>query len=215
MQRTRQKQRNNIESMRTMLGTLTQEFELLREQQRRHYGIKNSSMELLNQEKFCTELEAAYGSLAETSHRLKAEKFLLQHQLVEHDKIKLRLLQAVKSSSSTLIATDGLLIAEMIAPRQEPVAQFFEYKDISLGQAQDTVSNCYQRIVQYEKTARPLAHWIAAASGPSRTFGWTVNCEISSGNDFFVAETKRLPGLTPLEAMQRPGPSCPRHVQMM
>lgn len=203
MRRTRQKQKNSMEAMRTMLQTLTQEFELLRARQLRNNGTKDSVMKLLNRGTFCTALKAAYGTLAETSHRLKAENFLLQLLLVEHDKTMLRLLQAVKSSSNTAISTDEPRIEQTTVSHQEPAAQFFEYKEISLGQAQDTVSTCCQRILRYEKTARPLAYWIVDASGPSQTFGWTVNCEVSSGNNFFMIETKRLPGLSPLEAMQR------------
>lgn len=192
MQRARQKQKNRIESMRGTLEKLSLQFEQLREQQR--HSNENAIVPSVDPTVAFARLEAAYGSLAETSHRLKAEKFLLQHLLVEHEKTKLRLIEAIKSFGSGTVSTDKIPLAA------EP---FFEYTDITLDQAQDAISDCYQRIVQYEQTALPLAHWLVDASGPNCTFGWTVSCEISTGNNFFLSVSKRLPGVSAQEAAER------------
>lgn len=205
MQRARQKQREDIESMHRTLEALSLQFEKLREHKQSSNSDASSTPSelLLRQSAPFAQLEADYGTLAETSHRLKAEKFLLQRMIVEHEKTKLRLLEAIKSSSNAPTATNEQQLAAIATPHQEPPAQFFEYSDITPEQAQDAVSACYRRIVHYEQTAQPLAHWIVDANGPCRTFGWTVTCEISTGNNFFLSMTKRLPGVSAQEAMER------------
>lgn len=204
MQRARQKQREEIESMRRTLETLSLQFERLREQKQRSTSETSATpTEVPDQSTPFAQLEADYGTLAETSHRLKAEKFLLQRMIVEHEKTKLRLLEAIKSSSNAPTASNEQQIAAIATPYHEPPAQFFEFSDITPEQAQDAVSACYRRIVHYEQTAQPLAHWIVDANGPCRTFGWTVSCEISTGNNFFLSMSKRLPGVSAQEAMER------------
>lgn len=122
---------------------------------------------------------------------------------MEHDRTKLRLLEAIKSSSSTALTTHEKQLEEMAMPHREPAAHFFEYSDISHEQAQAAISNCYRCIAQYEQSALSLAHWLADTGSPCSTFGWAVSGDISTGNNFFLSMTKRLPGVSPEEALQR------------
>lgn len=195
MQRTRQKQRNSIERMRSQLAELTLEFEQAQRRQRVQQGpaTPNDYARLLR-------LQGAYTTLAEMSHRLKAESFWLQRQLVEHDKTQLRFLEATKIYGKSSSVPEKLLSTEAV---NEATAASYEYIPISLDRAQDAISACYRDIVDYERSAQPLAHWIVDASEPGRTFGWTVTCEISRGNNFLLCMRKRLPGVSAQEAMQR------------
>lgn len=173
MRRSRQKQKDRIQLMRTALQKLTLQFEWLRVQQ---------SATMLS-----------YGSLAKTSHRLKSENFMLQRLIVEHEKTKIRMVEATKSVTPIRV--------EQITAT--PAAKYFEFTEVSHDQAQDAISSCFRRVLRAGKTARPLAHWLVDASEPCRTFGWTVSCDISSGNNVFLSMTKRLPGVSPKEAMER------------
>lgn len=195
MQRTRQTQRNSIERMRRQLDELTLEFEQLQIWQQSQLRPMSSSDHAQR-----LRLQAAYTMLAETSHRLKAESFWLQRQLVEHDKTRLRLLGTVNIYEKSPSRPVKFWPDEVVD--QATIASY-EYLPISLNRAQDVINACYRDIIEYERNAQPLGHWIVDASEPGRTFGWTVTCEISKGNNFLLCMRKRLSSVSAQEAMQR------------
>lgn len=128
MQKARQRQKDGVEAMRTTLEALSCEFEQLREQQQR----VNTPSSPLESSTVFARLEADFGSLAETSHRLKAENFLLQRMIVEREKVKLKLLDAIDTSDFSI--KDA---------QQESAAAFFDFTEISLEQAQNAINSSY------------------------------------------------------------------------
>lgn len=190
MQRARRRKKEEMDEMRRILAALTLRFEELCEDQQQHGPITVTSHTRR------LRLESAYAALTETADRLLAEKVLLRRLIDQHDRHRGRLLETIKWLHET--ADEPKTVTCSL---EEP--RFVEYVDISLSRAQDAISDCYRAILDYERSAQPLAHWIVDASGPNMTFGWDISCEISTGNNFFLSMTKRLPGISANQAMQR------------
>lgn len=178
MRRTRRRTRCGIEVMRQTLATLSQEFYVLCERKR----DTQRSLDLV-------QLEDAYATLAETSHRLKAEKFHIERLLMENDKTRLRIADTMSGLTGNAKAWE------------EPAAQYFGYVDVTKTHAQAAISTAYRCVMELEKAARPLADWIGSVGNPTRTFGWSVKCEISSSHNFFLSMTKRLEGVKAQDAI--------------
>lgn len=178
MQQARHKQRETVASMRQTLTLLSTQFERLQE-------AKSHASTCV----------AEFTALAETSHRLKAEKFHLQRLLVEHEKLRLRLQEDLRDCE--WLMEDECALAE-------PAATFFECGVVSQARAQAAIRVAGRRLAQFELNARPLADWFSEADeGPTKTFGWAVTCEISSKATFFLCMTKRLAGVSAQDALRR------------
>lgn len=196
MQRARQRQREDVEQMKLTLNGLVKKFQKLSDDARvkRERGPAARSRQ---------ELETKYYALADLSHMLQAEKFMLQHMVREQQKTHIRVQQIMLDQASEDAAANALMGEDEFAEHEKFISAF-EFAPITEDKANEVIRRCYQKIQSRDSTAKPLAHW-DFDTGPTSasTFGWSVSCEITTGHNFFVSFTKSFSGLTAEEAMQQ------------
>lgn len=196
MQRARQRQREDVEQMKLTLNGLVKKFQQLSDDARvrRERGPASRSRQ---------ELEAKFYALADLSHMLQSEKFMLQHMVREQQKTHIRVQQIMLDQASEDAAANALMDEDKFAEHEKFISAF-EFVPITEDKANEVIRRCYQKIQSRDSAAKPLAHW-DFDTGPTSasTFGWSVSCEITTGNNFFVSFTKSFRGLTAEEAMQQ------------
>lgn len=191
MQRARQKQRNRVANMNNHLRALSIEFDQLLQQ-------KPVLPQTTEQHERLASLQTAYTQVVETSHRLTAEKFLLQRMLEEQERMRAELKRAVASYNSFEAQRKQQETAE-----DDPMGYFQDFVRLSPAEALAIIRCSHQHILKHEKMAKPLNQFLADAGNPSRTFGWSVQCEMSVANHFFVTMSKRILGVSADVALER------------
>ncbi|ETM39493.1 hypothetical protein L914_14356 [Phytophthora nicotianae] len=222
MQRARRRQRDDIERMKLTLQQLEKHYQELNEKsqaKRRRASSSNS-----NGDSDSTTLEANYCALADLSHTLKEEKFLLEQMLVEKQKTHRRFQQVMVDRKQEL---------ELACPLTTDDSTLFtdyEYVPMTEDQANEHIRNCYQQMRAMEETVKPLMSPFEVSDGdssdvespsspstpdtpqpsnarkgcafpPSATFGWEVRHETNPDGDFYVSFSKFFVGITPQQAM--------------
>lgn len=193
MQRARQKQRNRVAHMNKHLRELSCELDQLLQQ-------KPVLPQTTEQHERLARLQTTYAEVMETSHRLTAEKFLLQRMLEEQEKMRADLKRAVASYNSFEAQRR---LQERGAAEDDPMGYFQDFVQLSASEALENIRNSHQHILKHENMAKPLAHFMADADNPSKTFGWSVQCEMSVANNFFVTMSKRIVGVSADTALER------------
>ncbi|KAG7389218.1 hypothetical protein PHYPSEUDO_010776 [Phytophthora pseudosyringae] len=222
MQRARRRQRDDVERMKLTLQQLERHYQELNEQsqaRRRRASSGNSSGEPDS-----VALEANYCALADLSHTLQEEKFLLERMLVEKQKTHRRFQQVMVDRKQEL---------ELACPLTTDDSTLFsdyEYVPMTEDQANEYIRNCYQQMRAMEETVKPLVSPFEVPDGdssdiespsspstpdlpqhasarkgcafpPSATFGWEVRHETNPDGDFYVSFSKFFGGITPQQAM--------------
>lgn len=184
---TRESQRENIERMKVTVQTLTQQLDLLLKTQRPDLDT-------------ASEATKAYAALAQTEHRLKAEKLMLKSKLVQHQNMHQRLVDVFATNKESIVPRN-----EALAPNMADIAVSFpEFHAVSLDQADAAIASGYRNIMECESSAQPLDPWaMEGVDTPSHTFGWSLSCALRPGSFFYFAMTKKLDGVKACQAMQR------------
>ncbi|RLN91532.1 hypothetical protein BBJ28_00025306 [Nothophytophthora sp. Chile5] len=218
MQRARRRQRDDVEQMKGTLQQLEKHYQELNEKaQARRSRLSSGGSDSM-------ELEANYYALADLSHTLKEEKFLLEQMLVDKQKTHRRLQQVMVDRRQELE------LACPLTTDDSTLFSDFEYLPMTEDQANEHIRRCYQQMRVMEETGKPLLsrHELtevddsesdsqdspaspdspdSSTSGagcpfpPSATFGWDVRYETTSAGDFYVSFSKCFPGITAQQAM--------------
>jgi hypothetical protein len=222
MQRARRRQRDDVERMKCTLQQLEKHYQELNEksQARRRRASSGNS----NSGRDSMALEADYYALADLSHTLKEEKFLLEQMLVEKQKTHRRFQQVMVDRKQEL---------ELACPLTTDDSTLFsdyEFVPMTEDQANEHIRNCYQQMRLMEETVKPILSPFevsdedssesespsspsseelpkqstaekACAFPPSATFGWEVRHEANAAGDFYVSFSKFFAGITPQQAM--------------
>ncbi|KAL3663780.1 hypothetical protein V7S43_011194 [Phytophthora oleae] len=222
MQRARRRQRDDVERMKLTLQQLEKHYRDLNEKsvaKRRRASRSNS-----NGDSDSMALEANYCALADLSHTLKEEKFLLEQMLVEKQKSHRRFQQVMVDRKQEL---------ELECPLTTDDSTLFtdyEFVPMTEDQANEYIRNCYQQMRAMEETVKPLVSPFEVPDGdssdvespsspsmpelpqhsrerkgcafpPSATFGWEVRHETNPDGDFYVSFSKFFVGITAQQAM--------------
>ncbi|KAG1687569.1 hypothetical protein DVH05_004766 [Phytophthora capsici] len=222
MQRARRRQRDDVERMKLTLQQLEKHYRDLNEKsvaKRRRASSNNS-----NGDSDSMALEANYYALADLSHTLKEEKFLLEQMLVEKQKTHRRFQQVMVDRKQEL---------ELECPLTTDDSTLFtdyEFVPMTEDQANEYIRNCYQQMRAMEETVKPLVSHFEVPDGdssdvespsspsmpempqqsrerkgcafpPSATFGWEVRHETNPDGDFYVSFSKFFVGITAQQAM--------------
>ncbi|KAK1941061.1 hypothetical protein P3T76_007767 [Phytophthora citrophthora] len=222
MQRARRRQRDDVERMKLTLQQLEKHYQDLNEKsmaKRRRASSSNS-----NGDSDSMALEANYYALADLSHTLKEEKFLLEQMLVEKQKTHRRFQQVMVDRKQEL---------ELECPLTTDDSTLFtdyEFVPMTEDQANEHIRNCYQQMRTMEETEKPLMSHFEVPDGdssdvespsspstpelpqqsrerkgcafpPSATFGWEVRHETNPDGDFYVSFSKFFVGITAQQAM--------------
>ncbi|GMF16172.1 unnamed protein product [Phytophthora lilii] len=222
MQRARRRQRDDVERMKCTLQQLEKHYQELNEksQARRRRASSGNS----NSGRDSMALEADYYALADLSHTLKEEKFLLEQMLVEKQKTHRRFQQVMVDRKQELELQCPLTTDE------STLYSDFEYVPMTEDQANEHIRNCYQQMRLMEETVKPIVSHYEVPDGdsseaetpsspsspgtpkrpssgkrcvfpPSATFGWEVRHEANPDGDFYVSFSKFFAGISPQEAM--------------
>ncbi|EGZ14678.1 hypothetical protein PHYSODRAFT_428776, partial [Phytophthora sojae] len=222
MQRARRRQRDDVERMKCTLQQLEKHYQELNEksQARRRRASSSNS----NNSSSALALEADYYALADLSHTLKEEKFLLEQMLVEKHKTHRRFQQVMVDRKQELELQCPLTTDD------STLYSDFEYIPMTEDQANEHIRNCYQQMRLMEETVKPMVSHYEVPDGdtseaespssptspgaparpskgrhcvfpPSATFGWEVRHEANPDGDFYVSFSKFFAGITPQEAM--------------
>ncbi|KAG1694237.1 hypothetical protein DVH05_021893 [Phytophthora capsici] len=221
MQRARRRQRDDVERMKLTLQQLEKHYRDLNEKsvaKRRRASSNN------NGDSDSMVLEANYYALADLSHTLKEEKFLLEQMLVEKQKTHRRFQQVMVDRKQEL---------ELECPLTTDDSTLFtdyEFVPMTEDQANEYIRNCYQQMRAMEETVKPLVSHFEVPDGdssdvespsspsmpelpqqsrerkgcalpPSATFGWEVRHETNPDGDFYVSFSKFFVGITAQQAM--------------
>lgn len=229
MQRARRRQRDDIEQMRETLEHLESRYQKLSDdaQARRVSQATGATTNAVATGGESTpRLEADYYALADLSHTLKEEKFLLEQMLTDKQKAYRRFEQVMVDRKQEL---------ELPCPTTTSSTSLysdFDFSPMTEDQANEHIRACYQHIRHVEETAKPFtagqfaeieAEAAAAAYGsaspsmhttppkgvaepgcaipPSATFGWKVMRESTPSGDFLVTFSKFFKAVTAQEAM--------------
>lgn len=221
MQRARRRQRDDVERMKGTLQQLEKHYQELNEQSQARRRLSSSE----GNDRESLSLEAEYYALADLSHSLKEEKFLLEQMLVDKQKTHRRLQQVMVDRKQEL---------DLACPlTTDDVSLFsdYEYLPMTEDQVNERIRTCYQQMRSMEETGRPLSARYEVPDGddeavngspcsptassssscsksdgqcpfpPSATFGWEVRTENSPNGDFYVSFAKFFAGITPQQAM--------------
>ncbi|KAF1778743.1 hypothetical protein GQ600_20492 [Phytophthora cactorum] len=221
MQRARRRQRDDVERMKLTLQQLEKHYQELNEksQAKRRRASSNNS----NGDPDSMTLEANYYALADLSHTLKEEKFLLEQMLVEKQKTHRRFQQVMVDRKQELE------LACPLTTEDSTLFTDYEYVSMTEDQANENIRNCYQQMRAMEETVKPLVSPFEVSDGdssdvespsspstpdlpqhrarkgcafpPSATFGWEVRHETNPDGDFYVSFSKFFVGITPQQAM--------------
>lgn len=225
MQRARQRQRDDVEEMKETLQELEAHYQKLSDaaQQRRSHSETSlvPSSEITrsqcNQSQQQQRLEADYYAVADLSHTLKEEKFMLEQLLTDKQKTYRRMEQ---------VMVDRVQELELPCPTTttpESLFSDFEFTPITEEQSNELIRQCYVQILQFQDAATPLTPprgMKASAKSPTApkpqpagtmvtsnpfpptaTFGWKVSCHVTPDKDFFVSFAKYFKGVSAEEAM--------------
>lgn len=177
IQETRQAHRESMELTRCTVQQLTKQL----------HRLKTERLERSDR----TEPSPEYAALVETTHRLKAEKVLLRRMLIREENTALRLIGVMSEINAW-------------CPVPDPVeAAFGEFSAITPAQALASITNACRSFALYEQWATPVSEYIRDASAPPLTFGWTVTCALEPDSFYYLAMTKKLPGVKAQQAMRR------------
>jgi hypothetical protein len=148
MQRARRRQRDDVERMKCTLQQLEKHYQELNEksQARRRRASSGNS----NSGRDSMALEADYYALADLSHTLKEEKFLLEQMLVEKQKTHRRFQQVMVDRKQEL---------ELACPLTTDDSTLFsdyEFVPMTEDQANEHIRNCYQQMRLMEETVKPI-----------------------------------------------------------
>ncbi|OWZ08957.1 hypothetical protein PHMEG_00018418 [Phytophthora megakarya] len=218
MQRARRRQRDEVERMKGTLHQLEKHYQELNEksQARRRAGSHSSRDSMA--------LEADYYALADLSHTLKEEKFLLEQMLVEKHKTHRRFQQVMVDRKQELE------LACPLTTDDSTLYSDYEYVPMTEDQANEYIRSCYQQMRLMEETVKPIVSHYEVPDGesseaeapsspsspgtpkrpstgkhcvfpPSATFGWEVRHEANADGDFYVSFSKFFAGMAPQEAM--------------
>lgn len=182
MRRHRQRREGELGAMRAMLQRLTHQFAQLDQAQ---VPAPNSPRRarLLND----------YMALAHTSQRLHADQQMLQHNVIEAQKLMLRMAQMLMDHQQECAPISMRLLVD-------PTPASTTFRAITELDIQHIIRRANASISGRELLARPLEVHVP---GVNHTFGWNIACDLSNENDFFVTMTKTLSGVTAFEAMSR------------
>ncbi|KAE9245802.1 hypothetical protein PF002_g7052 [Phytophthora fragariae] len=218
-QRARRRQRDDVDRMKFTLQQLEKHYQELNE---RSQASRRRASSGSGSGRDAMALEADYYALADLSHTLKEEKFLLEQVLVEKQKTHRRFQQVMVDRKQELecpLATDD-----------STLYSDFEYVPMTEDQANEHIRNCYQQMRLMEETVKPMVSHYEVPDGdtseaespsspsspgslarpntgkhcvfpPSATFGWEVRHEANPDGDFYVSFSKFFAGITPQEAM--------------
>lgn len=226
MQRARQRQRDDVDEMKETLQELEAHYQKLSDaaQERRGHSesqivaaITSSSRNQGSQSQQQQRLEADYYAVADLSHTLKEEKFMLEQLLTDKQKTYRRMEQ---------VMVDRVQELELPCPTTttpESLFSDFEFTPITEEQSNELIRQCYVQILQFQDAATPLTppRGMKASTKPSSaakpqpagtmvtsnpfpptaTFGWKVSCHVTPDKDFFVSFAKYFKGVSAEEAM--------------
>lgn len=223
MQRARQRQRDDVEEMKETLQELEAHYQKLSDAaQERRGGTSTtppttSSISQRNQRNQEQRLEADYYAVADISHTLKEEKFMLEQLLTDKQKTYRRMEQ---------VMTDRVQELELPCPTTttpESLFSDFEFTPITEEQSSELIRQCYVQILQFQDAATPLtpprgmkpnakpcttakpqpAGTMVTSNPfpPTATFGWKVSCHVTPDQNFFVSFAKYFKGVSAEEAM--------------
>lgn len=182
MRRHRQRREGELEGMRATLQRLTRQFAQL-DQVRALAPTSPDRARLLND----------YLTLAHTSQRLHADQQMLQHNVIEAQKLTLRMAQMLTDQQQECAPLSMRLLVD-------PTPAMTSFRSISEFDIQRIIRRANASISGRELQAQPLEIHVP---GVNHTFGWNVACDLTNEHDFFVTMTKTLPGVTAFEAMSR------------
>lgn len=222
MQRARRRQRDDVERMKLTLQQLEKHYQALNEksQAKRRRASSNNS----NGDSDSMSLEANYCALADLSHTLMEEKFMLEQMLVEKQKTQRRFQQVMVDRKQELELECPLTTDD------STLYSDYEYVPMTEDQANEYIRNCYQQIEPWKETVKPLVSPFEVSDGDSSdieesnspstpelpqrfnakkgcafprsaTFGWEVRHETNPDDDFYVSFSKFFVGITPQQAM--------------
>ncbi|GMF48254.1 unnamed protein product [Phytophthora fragariaefolia] len=222
MQRARRRQRDDVERMKLTLQQLEKHYQELNEKSQARRQRANSTSSSSGREVMA--LEADYYALADLSHTLKEEKFLLEQMLVEKQKTHRRFQQVMVDRKQELE------LACPLTTDDSTLYSDFEYVPMTEDQANEHIRSCYQQMRLMEETVKPIVSHYEVPDGdtseaespsspsspgtpartnagkhcvfpPSATFGWEVRHEANPAGEFYVSFSKFFVGITPQEAM--------------
>lgn len=204
MQRARRRQRDDVERMKLTLQQLEKHYQALNEksQAKRRRASSNNS----NGDSDSMSLEANYCALADLSHTLMEEKFMLEQMLVEKQKTQRRFQQVMVDRKQELELECPLTTDD------STLYSDYEYVPMTEDQANEYIRNCYQQIEPWKETVKPLVSPFEVSDGdssdieesnspstpelpqrfnakkgcafpPSATFGWEVRHETNPDDD--------------------------------
>ncbi|KAF4044965.1 hypothetical protein GN244_ATG02671 [Phytophthora infestans] len=204
MQRARRRQRDDVERMKLTLQQLEKHYQALNEksQAKRRRASSNNS----NGDSDSMSLEANYCALADLSHTLMEEKFMLEQMLVEKQKTQRRFQQVMVDRKQELELECPLTTDD------STLYSDYEYVPMTEDQANEYIRNCYQQMRAMEETVKPLVSPFEVSDGdssdieesnspstpelpqrfnakkgcafpPSATFGWEVRHETNPDDD--------------------------------
>ncbi|KAI9982421.1 hypothetical protein PInf_008364 [Phytophthora infestans] len=159
MQRARRRQRDDVERMKLTLQQLEKHYQALNEksQAKRRRASSNNS----NGDSDSMSLEANYCALADLSHTLMEEKFMLEQMLVEKQKTQRRFQQVMVDRKQELELECPLTTDD------STLYSDYEYVPMTEDQANEYIRNCYQQMRAMEETVKPLVSPFEVSDGDS------------------------------------------------
>uniref|UniRef100_K3WXB5 Uncharacterized protein n=1 Tax=Globisporangium ultimum (strain ATCC 200006 / CBS 805.95 / DAOM BR144) TaxID=431595 RepID=K3WXB5_GLOUD len=213
MQRARRKQRDDVEEMKETLQELEGLYQKLSDEAQERRKNTEKTQQTREQQK----LESDYYEIADLSHTLKEEKFMLEQMLTEKQKTYRRMQQ---------VMVDRVQELELPCPTTttpETLFSDFDFTPVTEESANELIRRCYQQILQFQDAATPLTpprgmakddlkpkSKAERAAGtmvtstpfpPTATFGWKVSCHVTPDKDFFVSFAKYFKGISAEDAM--------------
>ncbi|EEY63377.1 uncharacterized protein PITG_15091 [Phytophthora infestans T30-4] len=143
MQRARRRQRDDVERMKLTLQQLEKHYQALNEksQAKRRRASSNNS----NGDSDSMSLEANYCALADLSHTLMEEKFMLEQMLVDKQKTQRRFQQVMVDRKQELELECPLTTDD------STLYSDYEYVPMTEDQANEYIRNCYQQIEPWKR----------------------------------------------------------------
>lgn len=209
MQRARRRQRDDVEEMKETLQELEAHYQKLSDQAQERRKEETRTREQQR-------LESDYYTVADLSHTLKEEKFMLEQMLTDKQKTYRRMQQ---------VMVDRVQELELPCPTTTTPATLFsdfEFTPVTEESANELIRRCYQQILQFQDAATPLtpprgmkaetkpkpksersAGTMVTSNPfpPTATFGWKVSCHVTPEKDFFVSFAKYFKGVSAEDAM--------------